>query len=202
MRVAKVLAVSLLLTAGPVSAAFALDPANDQPNGTGNASEPAPATNGAAETAMEHQQSAPAEAAPAAAATEATPPPAQAPAPQANTPEAPQPGSSADAAAAAPATETAAPATATTASEPPKLIADDRLVYLPVADYIQNNAKKALAGTDADDRQVLIKFYTSRMGSTLWVDKQGYTAGAKNLIAALQDADSWGLRSADFKIRT
>jgi murein L,D-transpeptidase YcbB/YkuD len=199
MRVAKVLAVGLLLTAGPVSAAFALDPANDQPNGTGNASEPAPATNGAAETAMEHQPS-PETAAPA-AATVAAPSPAQAPAPQANTPEAPQPSSTPDAAAAAPATETAAPATtATTAPEPPKLIADDRLVYLPVADYIQNNAKKALAGTDADDRQVLVKFYTSRMGSTLWVDKQGYTAEAKNLIAALQDADSWGLRSADFKI--
>ena len=38
------------------------------------------------------------------------------------------------------------------------------------------------------------------MGSTLWVDKTGYNDAAKNLIAALKDADNWGLRAADYKI--
>ena len=88
----------------------------------------------------------------------------------------------------------AAPAT----PEPPKVAADQ--FTLPVADFIQNSAKKTLAGTDADDRQALIAFYASRLGATLWVDKNGFTAEAKSLISGLQDADSWGLRAADYKI--
>lgn len=85
-------------------------------------------------------------------------------------------------------------------AEKPKAVADDRLLYLPIEEYIQNNAKKALAGTDSDDRQALANFYHGRMGATLWVDKHGFTPEAKSLISALQSADDWGLRSADFKI--
>lgn len=225
MRVAKVLAVSLLLTVSAGSAAFALDQVNDQSNSTGNASDPsAPAAN-SAETAMEHRPAAdaptqqpsnteeaapvspdPASSKPAATDAEAHPaaseiPVHDAPASAANAPETPATNSTAGT---TPATsETPAPAAeASEAVEPPKVVADDRLLYLPVADYIQSNARKALAGTDAEDRQALIKYYTDHMGATLWVDKYGYTAEAKSLISGLQDADSWGLRSADFKIPT
>ncbi|MFT3729917.1 MAG: L,D-transpeptidase family protein [Hyphomicrobium sp.] len=194
MRVAKVLAVGLLLTAGPGSAAFALDPVNDPTKGSDSTSDPAiPAPAGSAETAMEHQPttdispekpSNPQEAAPAAATLP--------------TPETATGTGSADPKAAPATPEQAAPATAS--SEPAKIVADDHLVYLPIADYIQANGKKLLADTDANDRAALADFYKSRMGATLWVDKRGFTAEAKNLISALQSADDWGLRSADFKI--
>ncbi len=218
MRVAKALAVGLLLTAGSVSAASAQDPAYDHPNGAAGPSEVPPP----AETAMERPGDA------------QTPPPVQAPAetqtqapqaPVADQPaaaEAPAPAATAPAAAeaappattptaAAPAAQTPAeqapstvaspaPAAAPAPAAPPAVAVDENAFRLPVADYIQGNTKKLLAATDADDRQALVQFYTVRNGATLWVDKTGYTADAKNLIAALQDADSWGLRAADFKI--
>jgi murein L,D-transpeptidase YcbB/YkuD len=82
----------------------------------------------------------------------------------------------------------------------PKVAAFDHLVYLPVAAYLQANAKTSFAGFDAADREVLQQFYGERSGSALWVDKNGYTDDAKNLFAALKDADNWGLRSTDYKI--
>lgn len=220
MRIAKVLAVGLLLTAGSISAAFALDPVNDQPNGAGDTSDSTPAAADSAETGMKHQpaanvppqklsdtqqstSAADAQKVLAALATnaQAPPMPSEAPASEAQALVSKVFNGSPTA------TVTPAPTAADTSAalEPLKVTADDRPVYLPVADYIQHNAKKALAGTDADDRQILIKFYTSHMGATLWVDKYdydkySYTAEAKSLIAALQDADNWGLRSADFKI--
>jgi murein L,D-transpeptidase YcbB/YkuD len=217
MRVAKVLAVGLLLTAGPGSAAFALDPVNGQFNDTGKESVPGVAdANGPAQPAVEQQPATvaapeqpadmqPAPATPAANAQSAPAPTEPPPAAEAAAPPAPAaPAAPADTSAtngATPAPASAAPASAaTTAAAPPATVADDRLLYLPVADYIQNNVKKTLAGTDADDRTVLAKFYTDRMGATLWVDKNGLTAEAKSLISGLRDADSWGLRSADFKI--
>ncbi|MBS0250552.1 MAG: L,D-transpeptidase family protein [Proteobacteria bacterium] len=188
MRVAKVLAVGLLLTASAGSAALALDPANgqqptsDQSSGTDSPSQPA-----ASDAAPQ---------APAASTTEQAPATDSAMAPESK-PATEIPESEAK----APAVETPAPAAdAATTVEQPKIIADDRLLYLPVEDYIQNNAKKALSGTDADDRQALSAFYHARMGAALWVDKNGFTPEAKSLISALQGADDWGLRSADFKI--
>ena len=47
---------------------------------------------------------------------------------------------------------------------------------------------------------MLIQFYGSRMGSTLWVGKSGYNADAKNIMTTLADADNWGLRSADYAV--
>ena len=44
------------------------------------------------------------------------------------------------------------------------------------------------------------QFYASRMGSTLWVTKNGYNDDAKNLIAAFKDADNWGLNATDYKV--
>lgn len=212
MRVAKVLAVGLLLTASAGSAAFALDPVNDQSSSTDNSASPAA---GSAETATEHRaapdttqpaQTPPADAqatnpaqtqppaSDSATASQTAEPATTDKAPEAATSPSAIPGD-------VPAATTATPATAaSSASEAPKIVADDRLLYLPIEDYIQNNGKKALADTDTGDRQTLAKFYHDRIGATLWVDKYGYTAGAKSLISALQDADSWGLRSADFKI--
>ena len=188
MRVAKVLAVSLLLTAGGAPAAFALDPVNDQSDEATRAPGPAlPADT--SETAMQRQ--------PAANATQQQPDTAQ-PAAAADAPAASQPASETTP------SETPAPsapaADAATAAPAAKVVADDHLVYLPVASFIQDNAKKLLAGTNADDRQALVQFYTERAGSALWVDKHGLLPEAKNLITALNDADSWGLRSADYKI--
>jgi murein L,D-transpeptidase YcbB/YkuD len=85
-------------------------------------------------------------------------------------------------------------------AEAPKVVASDVLVYLPIGHYLDQNKKKLFAKTDPADRQALVQFYGSRMGAALWVDKNGYTADAKNLIAALKAADSWGLRSSDYKI--
>lgn len=189
MRVARILAVSLLLTAGTASAAFALDPDNDQPDGAASATDPG-SSGGTSETAMQRQ--------PAAGATP------QQPADARPVPAAEAPASQAEPASEATAPEAPTPSTpaadASTASAAPKIIADDHLVYLPVADYIRSNAKKLLVGTNADDRQALTQFYDERVGSTLWVDKNGLTPEAKNLIAGLKDADSWGLNSADYKI--
>ncbi|WP_423415279.1 L,D-transpeptidase family protein [Hyphomicrobium sp. B1] len=228
MRVAKVLAVGLLLTASAGSAALALDPASDQPtsdqqstsgqsNSTDSATQPAAApAAGSQETAPEHQPAADAAKpvpdastaaqAPAAPATDSaaapeSKPAAEAPASEAKAPEAPAiTDKPTDTAVSAPAAETPAPAADTAAAQQPTIVADDRLLYLPMEDYIQNNAKKALSGTDAADRDALAKFYHDRMGATLWVDKHGFTPEAKSLISALQGADDWGLRSADFKI--
>jgi murein L,D-transpeptidase YcbB/YkuD len=192
MRVARLLAVSLVLASGSVSAAFAVEPDNVQTDGAHPAASSSPSD--ASQTAMQPQPSAadavpqqqdnakPAPASDAQAAPGAQPEPAS----QATAPEAPAPST--------PAADTSTQVT------PPKIIADDHLVYLPVASYIDANAKKLLAATNADDRQALIQFYRERGGSTLWVDKNGSTPEAKNLIAALNEADSWGLRSADYKI--
>jgi len=87
----------------------------------------------------------------------------------------------------------------TDAAVTPKVTATDVLVYLPVGRYLDKN-KRQFAKTDAADRAALEQFYGSRMGATLWVDKNGYTADAKNLISALKDADNWGLNSSDYKI--
>jgi murein L,D-transpeptidase YcbB/YkuD len=91
-------------------------------------------------------------------------------------------------------------ATAAGATSTSKVVAVDDLVYLPVGRYLEANKKRLFAKYDDADREALQQFYGSRMGSTLWVDKNGYTADAKNLIAALKDADNWGLRSADYKV--
>src|SRR6185312_4194456 len=85
-------------------------------------------------------------------------------------------------------------------SAAPKVVASDVLVYLPVGHYLNQNKKKLFANSDPSDREALVQFYGSRMGAALWVDKNGYTADAKNLMAALKAADSWGLRSSDYKI--
>ncbi len=176
----ELLAVSLVLASGSASAALAVEPGNVQMDGTDPAA--APATPDAPQTAMQPQpsnddapQASPSAGAAAPSATEAATPPSAAEATSASA----APGSTAS---------------------PPAIIAIDDLLYLPVARYLQDNAKKALSGTDDADRQVLVQFYGSRMGSTLWVDKTGYNDAAKNLIAALKDADSWGLRAADYKI--
>lgn len=210
MRVAKVLAISVLLAAGAVPAALAQDPSNDQPNSVGSAPE-APAAVAPAATErqpvdaaapQESQQNPPA--AQQSPVADQTPPVAEpsaqpatasdAPVQNTNAPPAAQPSPSQTANPVTPAAETPA------AAQPQKIVADDRLLYLPVSKYIEDNGKKLLAATDADDRTTLIQFYNSRMGSTLWVEKTGYNAAAKNLIAAIQDADSWGLRAADYKI--
>ncbi|MET1045242.1 MAG: L,D-transpeptidase family protein, partial [Hyphomicrobium sp.] len=177
MRVAKFLAVGIALTVGPVSSAFAVDAGTEAPNGTASETT-APATATQPEAVPDAPPQNPANPTPS---SEAQAPQDQAPAQNV-------------------VAQPAAPASSESASPSPAIVADDHLVYLPVADYLRDNAKKILAGTDADDRQVLTQFYTSRMGSTLWVDRNGLTSGAKNLIAALKDADSWGLRSADFNI--
>jgi murein L,D-transpeptidase YcbB/YkuD len=82
----------------------------------------------------------------------------------------------------------------------PHVVAVDRLVYVPVGRYLEANKKKLFSKVDDADREALQQFYGSRMGATLWVDKNGYTPDAQNLIAALKDADNWGLRSQDYKI--
>jgi L,D-transpeptidase YcbB len=198
MRVATLLAV-VLLTTGSVSAAFAVEADYAQTGGADRASTAAPppdaGTPEAPQTAMR---------------PEATPHEAPEVAPS---PTAPDEAADAPAPATAPAsaepapTENAAPTQSAAPAEPAQTTAtartifpSDDLVYLPVSRYLQDNAKKALAGTDQADRQVLIKFYDARMGSTLWVTKNGYNDAANNLIATLKDADSWGLRAADFKI--
>jgi len=107
-----------------------------------------------------------------------------------------------------PANATADPAQNTTAevnrsddeSAAPKVVASDVLVYLPVGHYLDQNKKKLFANIDQSDRAALVQFYGSRMGATLWVDKNGYTSDAKNLIATLKAADTWGLNSKDYKI--
>jgi L,D-transpeptidase YcbB len=184
MRVARLLAVSLVLAAGSVSAALAVEPGNGQLDGTDPTA--TQATSDASQTAMQPQPAnddAP-QASPSAGVV--APSPAEAATPPSTSPSASE-GTSASA------------APGSTAS-PPAIIAVDDLLYLPVARYLQDNAKKALSGTDDADRQVLVQFYGSRMGSTLWVGKTGYNDAAKNLIAALNEADSWGLRAADYKI--
>ena len=82
----------------------------------------------------------------------------------------------------------------------PHVVAVDRLVYVPVGRYLDANKKKLFSKVDDADREALQQFYGSRMGATLWVDKNGYTPDAQNLIAALKDADNWGLRAQDYKI--
>jgi murein L,D-transpeptidase YcbB/YkuD len=107
--------------------------------------------------------------------------------------------SDSDAAAPAPvATEAPAPSPEIEPSQP-TVQANGDLVYLPAAKYIEEG-RKALGGFDTADRQALQKFYRSSMGTALWVDRHGYNAEAKNLIAAFQDADNWGLNSADYKV--
>jgi murein L,D-transpeptidase YcbB/YkuD len=107
--------------------------------------------------------------------------------------------SDSDAAAPAPvASEAPAPSPEIEPSQP-TVQANGDLVYLPAAKYIEEN-RKALGAFDTADRQALQKFYRSSMGTALWVDRHGYNAEAKNLIAAFQDADNWGLNSADYKV--
>lgn len=191
MRVARLLAVGLTLITGSVSAALAVEPGNDQTEGADRASTAAPAPEQGSpesQTAMQVQSQPLPDVlgTPDAPSEDPTQPQADATSPAAD------PSHTAD----APEPQPPAPAESTAARE---VVPNGDLLYLPVAAYLQDNAKKALAGTDAEDRQTLIQFYTSRMGSTLWVDKHGYNDAAKNLIATLNDADSWGLNSADFK---
>lgn len=221
MRVATLLAVGVMLTTGSVSAAFAVESDTAQTDGADRASSVGPAPDGnsgggtseAPQTAMRPEPAptatpevapsptAPAEAAdaPAAATAPASAEPAREPAQEPAKTETAAPAQSP--APAAP-VDAAAPAQSTpeSTSAAHTIVPSNDLLYLPVSRYLQDNAKKALAGTDQADRQVLIQFYDSRMGSTLWVSKTGYNDAAKNLIATLKDADSWGLRAADFKI--
>ncbi|WP_045837069.1 murein L,D-transpeptidase [Hyphomicrobium sp. 99] len=199
MRVARLLAVGMVLLAtGSVSAALAVEPSNDQTDKAAGASTALPAPDRDSsdpQTAMQVQTPPPQD---GSASSQAAPSedPAVHSQPAAAA-QASDPTHTADAPAAASAPASAAPAGNTAARE---ITPTNDLLYLPVARYLQDNAKKALASTDLADRQVLIQFYTARMGSTLWVNKHGYNDAAKNLIATLNDADSWGLRSADFKI--
>ncbi|MBA2126817.1 L,D-transpeptidase [Hyphomicrobium methylovorum] len=81
----------------------------------------------------------------------------------------------------------------------PTVEANDHLVYLPATRLLAANAKKAFAAFDVADRQALEQFYAARMGSALWVDKNGLLPDAKSLITAFETADNWGLRSTDYK---
>lgn len=197
MRVARLLAVSVLLATGSVSAALAVEPGNDQTDGADRASTTGPAPDvdiSDPQTAMQAQTPPQTSAPDAPKAAAPSEDPAAEPHPAATAP-AGDPSHTADTPAAAP-----APATPPVETATQQIVPNADLLYLPVAKYLQDNAKKALAGTDQADREVLIQFYTARMGTTLWVDKHGYNDAAKNLIATLKDADSWGLRASDFKI--
>lgn len=208
MRVATLLAVGLLLTTGSVSAAFAVESDTAQTDKADRAStaDPAPddssggATSDAPQTAMRPETTPETTPETPQVAPSSTPPAESADAPAAATaPASAEPAQEpAKTETAAPADAAAAPAESTAAAR--TIVPSDDLLYLPVSRYLQDNAKKTLAGTDQADRQVLIQFYDSRMGSTLWVGKTGYNDAAKNVIATLKDADSWGLRAADFKI--
>jgi murein L,D-transpeptidase YcbB/YkuD len=77
--------------------------------------------------------------------------------------------------------------------------ASGHLVYLQVGHFLDAN-QKLFAKADAGDREAIQQFYAARMGAALWVDKNGLNSDAQSLIAVLKDADSWGLRSQDYKI--
>ena len=97
-----------------------------------------------------------------------------------------------------------APASDPSASPPsdpaPQVAANDHLVYLQVGTYLEANRKTLFAKADTGDREALQQFYAARMGAALWVDKNGYTRDAQNLISTLKDADSWGMRSQDYAV--
>jgi L,D-transpeptidase YcbB len=81
----------------------------------------------------------------------------------------------------------------------PTIVASGDLLYVPAARYLESNSR-TLGNFDDTDRKTLQQFYASRMGSTLWVTKNGYNDEAKNLIAAFKDADNWGLNATDYKV--
>ena len=70
------------------------------------------------------------------------------------------------------------------------MVATGDLLYVSAARYLEVNSR-ALGNFDEADRKTLQQFYASRMGSTLWVTKNGYNDDAKNLIATFKDSDNW-----------
>ncbi len=88
---------------------------------------------------------------------------------------------------------------ASDAAPGPAIVAAGDLLYLPAARYLEVNSR-ALGNFDEADRKTVQQFYASRMGSTLWVTKNGYNDDAKNLIATFKNADNWGLNAPDYKV--
>jgi murein L,D-transpeptidase YcbB/YkuD len=182
MRVTRLVAVSLMLTCGPFSAAYAVNP-DDLPWDDIDRVLKEPAN----KPQRNAQQ------------TDVATPNAAPPAPGPNSGSAPD--DSATAPPVAPATSNApAAAEPGSASSHPAIIAIDDLLYLPAARYLDANGKKSLAIFNEADRQTLAQFYDSRRGATVWVTKTGYNDDAKNLISAFKDADNWGLHPTEYKV--
>ena len=180
MRATCVLAVSLMLICGTLSAANAansdaITPQTDSQDSQQMGVEaPAPAERPADAANPEPEPAADAApaAAPAQPAETAMPTPSSPPAEATSAPHAPP---------SSPAVE-------------PTIVASGDLLYVPAARYLEANSR-TLGNFDDADRKTLQQFYASRMGSTLWVTKTGYNDEAKNLIAAFKDADNWGLNA-------
>ncbi|MCB1483261.1 MAG: L,D-transpeptidase family protein [Hyphomicrobiaceae bacterium] len=96
-------------------------------------------------------------------------------------------------------TNSGQPAAADTAAAPP-----EPATLSPLASAI----KQALADTTSksDDeqakkeREAIAALYEKRSYAPLWVDDNGLTQNGKDIIAALQDANSYGLEASDFAV--
>lgn len=219
------------MACGLATSALAIDPDDtpwdeidrvlkDTPKAAGDA-RPANDTNSDGPTAGTPSAAAPAPApVPAPRPTEAARPPTPAtapvdppaqvsPAPAAADPNAQSAEQRAAQPAAAP--PSPAPAPAAAASDPPAAPAAPAPVAappyvptfpLPIKTFFEQRAAVLLRGADASDIAALSQFYDARLGDALWVTKDGFNDGAKDLIAELRRAADWGLKASDYAAPT
>lgn len=53
---------------------------------------------------------------------------------------------------------------------------------------------------EKEDRAAVTAYYSAPGTGALWVDQSGFNARGRAVVAEIQDADSWGLRAADFSV--
>jgi murein L,D-transpeptidase YcbB/YkuD len=91
------------------------------------------------------------------------------------------------------------PAYAAEPDGPSALIGRDEAIKISIQDQLSESFTSATE-TRKQEHGALVEFYSLPENKPLWVSEDGLTGRAKSVIAELQKADSYGLRSADYVV--
>ncbi|ODA67512.1 hypothetical protein A7A08_01545 [Methyloligella halotolerans] len=91
------------------------------------------------------------------------------------------------------------PAFAAEPDGPSALIGRDEAIRISIQEQLSESFTSATE-TRKQEHGALVEFYSLPENKPLWVSEKGLTDRAKKVIAELQKADSYGLRSADYAV--
>ena len=225
MRIGMRWALSAVIACGLATSALAIEPDDTPWDEIDRVLKDPPKGAGDARPANDENSPGPTGGAPSAATPAQAPQPAQAPPPvEAARPAEPSNPSTGQATQTAPpssppAGQTAQPATPPTNTAPATAAPDQSAAPaipaaaatappyvptfpLPIKSFFEQRAAVLLRGADATDIAALSQFYDARLGDALWVTKDGFNDGGKDLIAELGRATDWGLKASDYVAST